>query len=178
MEKLVHTSIRIGHHKQPICYEREGILCTDCKRLGHTIRGCNFSPNISENKNTKRTEHLLIKGTTSEWQTVYFTKKGNKSVRKEQIPNPGMKQSENSNVKIKSFDSKTGKFLDTNHRTPNHPAATSGGFATGKDKGKMKLDLVNSGQTNLDQNGKKPISSTFKGGPPIESHGPNAWYVK
>ncbi|PHT86206.1 hypothetical protein T459_08312 [Capsicum annuum] len=42
MDTPVRTTISIGDHSQPICYEGEGILCTRCSRLGHIVRNCDF----------------------------------------------------------------------------------------------------------------------------------------
>lgn len=38
----VKTKVIIGTHNQELVYEGEGILCTGCGRISHTMRSCKF----------------------------------------------------------------------------------------------------------------------------------------
>ncbi|PHT43565.1 hypothetical protein CQW23_17590 [Capsicum baccatum] len=98
-------------------------------------------------------------------------KKGNKT-KKGRTPTSGMNQPNKSSVKIKSFDPKSGEFLDTVNLKPNPSMDAKAAYSSGKDNNSSKTDHSNLGQPNSNKNGKRLMSSNATFGPSNESHGP------
>ncbi|PHU14617.1 hypothetical protein BC332_15822 [Capsicum chinense] len=118
----------------------------------------------------KGTELNVTQQAPSEWQTVSFIRKGKKT-RKGKTSTSGMNQPDKSSVKIKSFDPKSGKFLDPANIKPTPSMDAKVASSSGKDNESFKTDHTNLGQPNSNGNGKRPISFNAKFRPSNKSRG-------
>lgn len=107
-----------------------------------------------------------------EWRTVSFFKKSTKAAKKGRVSASGIKYLDKNNVRIKSFDPISGKFLDTTHQNTHPPTAAATPNASGKDKSQYNLDNPGSDMPNLIRNRKRPNSHNTSSGPALQPQNP------
>ncbi|XP_047253562.1 uncharacterized protein LOC124887703 [Capsicum annuum] len=162
----------------------EGLLKIDAS-TSSSLRG-RFKQTIREDNNlnsAETTEFNTSKEVTLEWQTVSFTKRGKKSRRKGHF-NTGTKKADKPNVNTKSYDPKSGKFLDQ-LQNPNSsidsPERSRRPSNSSKNQGTSLSDQTSTlDRSNKITLGKRPTSSATKNRLPnahdLKSHhSPLAW---
>nr|XP_009785460.1 PREDICTED: uncharacterized protein LOC104233720 [Nicotiana sylvestris] len=88
----VTTKVIISTHNQALVYEGEGVLCTGCGRIGHTLRSCEFLTPVTQGKLTGGTNGKdNPKEQISEWRTVTFSKH-RRQTHKDTLSNPQVKR--------------------------------------------------------------------------------------
>ncbi|KAM3360505.1 hypothetical protein P3S68_020217 [Capsicum galapagoense] len=117
----VKKFVIVGTHRQTVVYEKDGVLCTGCRRLGHTTATCaNYiaqtSNNTQEPNNCTPSTSKEI-GEAEEWQTVKFSKRKqtNKATQNTQ---EGIESHKNNHTQVKVYNASTGKFLNQNPYMP------------------------------------------------------------